>query len=70
MTTATTTQKLVRLRADAGLSLRGAARQMHLARATVERAERGETIHPSTAKVMADFYDVRVTDIWPVEARE
>jgi lambda repressor-like predicted transcriptional regulator len=42
---------------------------MGLARGTLERAERGDSVHPGTAKVIADFYGVKVTDIWPVEDR-
>ncbi len=68
--TTTTTHRLAALRADAGYSVRGAAREMGLARGTLERAERGESIHPATAKLIADFYGVKVTDIWPVDDRE
>lgn len=60
-------RKLLELRRDKGLSVRAAAEEIGVARATLERAERGESVYPGTAKLIADFYEVRVTEIWPVE---
>lgn len=57
-------------RLNRGLSTREAARQIGIARGTLERAERQDRVFPSSAKLIADFYGVRVTDIWPVEVRE
>jgi lambda repressor-like predicted transcriptional regulator len=57
-------------RMDRGHSIRSAAAAMGVARATLERAERGQGVHPSSAKKIADFYEVKVTDIWPVASDE
>lgn len=59
--------RLEELRLNKGLSARQAAQQIGLARETLARAERGEGVHPGSAKLIADFYGVKVTDIWPVE---
>lgn len=58
-------------RVNRGLSLRRAGSQMGIAPNTLKQAENGSTtVHPGTAKKIADFYGVKVTDIWPlVETR-
>lgn len=56
-------------RLNRGLSVRGAAKKIGIARGTLENAERGESIHPASAKQIADFYECLVTDIWPVADR-
>lgn len=53
-------------RVNRGLSLNEAAREIGVARGTLRRAENGEMPKPSQAKKIADFYGVRVTDIWDV----
>jgi transcriptional regulator with XRE-family HTH domain len=53
-------------RLNRGLSTREAAEQIGVSRPTLERAEAGSAPQPRMAKRIADFYDVRVTDIWPV----
>lgn len=58
--------RLIELRLNRGLSVRQAAESIGISRATLERAERGESIHPGSAKLIADFYELRVTDLWPV----
>jgi transcriptional regulator with XRE-family HTH domain len=63
------TASLTEARLNRGLSLRGAAQAIGIARATLERAERGGSVHPGSAKQIADFYDVQVTDIWPVSPK-
>jgi lambda repressor-like predicted transcriptional regulator len=60
---------LEEVRLNRGLSLRQAAEQIGIHRRTLDRAERGDSVHPGNAKLIADFYGVRVTDIWPVEPR-
>lgn len=60
------TMSLVAMRLNRGLSIRQAAERVGVARATLERAERGDGVHPGSAKLIADFYGVQVTDIWPV----
>lgn len=58
-------------RMNRGLSTRAAAIAIGVARQTLEDAESGERIPlPATAKKIADFYDVKVTDIWPVDDPE
>jgi lambda repressor-like predicted transcriptional regulator len=54
-------------RLNQGLSLPDAAAQIGISRGTLVKAERGDSVHPRQAKLIADFYKVRVTDIWPVE---
>lgn len=61
------TIRLRTLRLNMGLSTRKAAIRIGIARETLERAERGEDVWPETAKKIADFYGLRVTDIWPVD---
>jgi DNA-binding XRE family transcriptional regulator len=54
-------------RLNSGHSLRSGAKVIGITRETLERAERGQGVHPATAKKIADFYGVQVTDIWPVD---
>lgn len=56
-------------RLNRGLSLRQAAKRIGIDRRTLERAERGDGVHPGSAKLIADFYGVQVVDIWPVRER-
>lgn len=56
-------------RLNRGLSVSDAATTIGVARGTLLKAERGEVVWPPLAKRIADFYGVRVTDIWPVEDR-
>lgn len=57
---------LIAARLNKGMSPEVAANAIGIARGTLERAEDGRGIHPGTAKKIADFYGVLVTDIWPV----
>lgn len=61
---------LIATRLNLGLSVAEAAERMGIARNTLAKAERGERIHPGSAKTIADFYGKRVTDIWPIENDE
>lgn len=54
-------------RINRGLSTREAAVAMGISRPTLERAEAGDELRPRQAKCIADFYGVRVTDIWPID---
>lgn len=55
-------------RLNRGLSLTAAAEVMSVPLNVLSRAEAGEGMpHPSNAKKIADFYEVKVTDIWPVQ---
>jgi lambda repressor-like predicted transcriptional regulator len=56
-------------RLNRGLSLREAAERMGLRDTVLHRAEERERMpHPRNAKLIADFYGYKVTDIWPVES--
>lgn len=57
-------------RQNRGLTLREAAQQTGVEFTALQRAERGSRPYPATAKQIADFYGVKVTDIWPVEVRQ
>lgn len=54
-------------RVNRGMSTREASDKIGIARPTLERAEAGEAPRPRQAKLIADFYGVQVTDIWPVD---
>jgi transcriptional regulator with XRE-family HTH domain len=54
-------------RIDRGLSLAEAGELMGVDRRTLNKAEEGVMPQPAKAKRIADFFGVRVTDIWPVE---
>lgn len=56
-------------RLNLGLSVPDAAVAIGVARGTLVKAERGEMPHPAQAKLIADFFGVKVTDIWPVADR-
>ena len=56
------------LRLDRGLSARAAAGEIGLEQQTLLNAEKGAfTPRPENAKKIADFYGLKVTEIWPVE---
>jgi transcriptional regulator with XRE-family HTH domain len=61
---------LVAERLNRGLSTREAAKEIGISQAVLLRAERGEGVRPRHAKRIADFYEVKVTDIWPLPAEE
>lgn len=53
---------LVAARLNRGLSQRAAAEEIGVNRGVLERAEAGKKIHPANAKLIADFYEIAVTD--------
>jgi transcriptional regulator with XRE-family HTH domain len=56
------------LRMNRGLSVEEVAEQTSVPVRTLYRLERGEHApRPATAKRIADFYEVQVTDLWPIE---
>ena len=57
-------------RLNKGLSTRKAAEGIGVTQDLLIRAEAGSMPHPKNAKLIADFYEVQVTDIWPVPERE
>lgn len=55
-------------RLNRGLSLPAASEAMDIPMNVIHRAESGDgRPHPANAKVIADFYGYKVTDIWPLE---
>jgi lambda repressor-like predicted transcriptional regulator len=58
---------LITARLDAGLSLRAAAREIGVPIWVIRYAESGGRPQPQSAKRIADFWGLRVTQIWPVE---
>ena len=58
---------LVVERLNQGLSVNRAAIAIGIARGSLQKAEAGEMPHPAVAKQIADFYGVKVTDVWPVD---
>lgn len=59
--------RLEALRLDRGLSIRSAAKKIGIGPDVLNRAERGNMPRPDSAKKIADFYGLRVTDIWPIK---
>jgi transcriptional regulator with XRE-family HTH domain len=62
---------LVEERVNRGLSTREAAKEIGVSQAVILRAEhgKGERPRPHNAKLIADYYGYKVTDIWPLPAR-
>jgi DNA-binding XRE family transcriptional regulator len=54
-------------RLNRGLSFSGMAREIGIARGTLQSAADGDAIHPSSALKIAKFFGKEVTDIWPLE---
>lgn len=54
-------------RINSGHSIRGLAKELQIGEHAIRRLEAGEVVHPATAKRVADFFGVRVTDLMPVE---
>lgn len=58
---------LVTARVNAGLSIRGLARKLNTHEQTIRRLEQGLPVRPESAKPVADFFDVLVTDLMPLD---
>jgi transcriptional regulator with XRE-family HTH domain len=56
-------------RLNRGLTVKEASERMGVARETLVKAERGIRPRADSAKRIADFYEVLVTDLWPVEPK-
>lgn len=56
---------LTAARLNAGFSIRSLADQIGVPEASIRRLENGEGVHPARAKVVADHFGVRVTDLLP-----
>lgn len=61
---------IIEARLNKGLSRHQAAFQIGISRGTLIKAEEGVMPAPAQAKLIADFFGVRVTDIWPLEPTE
>lgn len=57
-------------RLNRGLTAAKAAEQIGVGKQLLLDAENGATPRPENAKLIADFYGHRVTDIWPVDEPE
>lgn len=55
-------------RLNRGLSVNDAAAAIDVPSHVLRYAELGNQPRPENAKRIADFYGVRVTDIWPAES--
>lgn len=55
-------------RINKGHSIRGLARELNISEPTIRRLEKGEPVRPESAKPVADYFDVQVTDLMPIEA--
>jgi transcriptional regulator with XRE-family HTH domain len=55
-------------RLNRGLSLRAAAKKIGIGTDALNRAEQGTMPRPDSAKKIADFYDHKVTEVWPVQS--
>lgn len=64
-----TLEELKAARLNKGLNLRQAAEQIGVSTETLRQIELGSRPTPGVGKLIADFYEVRFTDIWPVEER-
>lgn len=58
---------LIRERFDRGLTVEQAAKRMKVGIDVLRRAETGRHIpRPGSAKRIADFYDLKPSQIWPI----
>jgi DNA-binding XRE family transcriptional regulator len=63
----TDTFNLKAARVNRGLSRKSAAKEIGVAEGTLRTLEEGGTAHPGSAKKVADFFQVQVTDLMPLE---
>ncbi len=54
-------------RLNRGHSIRSLAEVLDVHQHAIRRLEAGEGVHPATAKKIADFFGVQVTDLMPVD---
>lgn len=62
-----TRRELTAARMNRGLSVEAAAMQIGIAHNTLRRFEAGESILLANAKLIADFYGCKVTDLLPLD---
>lgn len=53
-------------RLNRGYSINSLAEELGVHRNVITRLEAGESVHPSNAKKVADYFGVKVTDLMPV----
>ncbi len=58
---------LTELRLNRGLSQVAAAEEAGVTKSVWNRAENGDAIAPANARLIASFFGLKVTDIWPIE---
>jgi transcriptional regulator with XRE-family HTH domain len=58
-------ENLIAMRFNAGKSQRGLAREVGVSVEVIKYAERGGRPRPQNMKAIADYFGVRVTDLWP-----
>jgi transcriptional regulator with XRE-family HTH domain len=58
---------LAQARVNAGYSIRGFAREVGISEQTLRRLEQGLSVRPEGAKPVADFFEIRVTDLMPAD---
>lgn len=57
------TFNLTEARVNAGYSIRAFAKELGIHEHSLRTLERGGSVQPDTAKKVADFFDIKVTDI-------
>ncbi len=62
-----TTFDLAAERANRGHSTNSLAIELGIHRASLAALERGESVHPATAKKIADYFEIKVTDLMPID---
>ena len=55
-------------RLNRGLTISAAAEMIGVHRATLTALERGQTVSPANAKLIADHFGCKVTDLMPVDS--
>jgi DNA-binding XRE family transcriptional regulator len=58
---------LVRARWNAGLSQEALAEKVGISAETIRRIENGSRPQPATAKKLADYFEVKPTDLFDIE---
>lgn len=58
---------LAEARVNEGHSVKSLAEELGIHRASLAALERGEGVHPSTAKKVADHFGIKATDLMPVD---
>lgn len=59
---------LTAARLNAGYSVRSLADKLKIHEASLRRLEAGEAVHPATAKKVADYFGIKVTDLPAMKA--